>query len=77
MNERRPKWPDLYLYPWNFYLLVHIGKLEEAMMIFEEKIKLRFGQIINYKLDPFLEPIRLHEKYSSIIDILSLYNYAL
>ncbi|WP_298421805.1 tetratricopeptide repeat protein [uncultured Kordia sp.] len=54
------------LYPWNFYLLIHSGKITEAMAIFEEKINLRFGQLVNYKLDPFLAPLRSHKKYEYI-----------
>lgn len=54
------------LYPWSFYLLVNIGEIEKAIGVFEEKIKLRFGQLVNYKLDPFLEPLKSHKKYQII-----------
>ncbi|RKE95361.1 tetratricopeptide repeat protein [Ichthyenterobacterium magnum] len=51
------------IYPWHFYLLIHSGNTEKALDVFEEKIKLKNGQLINFRLDPFLEPLRTHKKY--------------
>lgn len=54
------------IYPWHFYYLVYLGKTEAALQIFEEKINQKNGQLINFRLDPFLEPLRKHRKYKLI-----------
>ncbi|MCX7549645.1 helix-turn-helix domain-containing protein [Xanthomarina sp. F2636L] len=54
------------LYPWNFYLLIHSGATDKAFSVFQDKIQLRLGQLVNYKLDPLLQPIRLHKDYQSL-----------
>lgn len=54
------------IYPWHFYCLVYSGKTEAALQIFEEKINQKNGQLINFRLDPFLEPLRKHRKYQLI-----------
>lgn len=54
------------IYPWHFYYLVYLGKTEAALQIFEEKINQKNGQLINFRLDPFLEPLRKHRKYQLI-----------
>lgn len=54
------------IYPWHFYYLVYSGKTEAALQIFEEKINQKNGQLINFRLDPFLEPLRKHRKYQLI-----------
>lgn len=51
------------IYPWHFYYLIYSGKTEAALQIFEEKINQKNGQLINFRLDPFLEPLRKHRKY--------------
>lgn len=54
------------IYPWQFYFLIHTGKIDESIKIFEEKMKLKIGQLINYQLDPFLDPLRKHKRFQLI-----------
>ncbi|WP_206539801.1 tetratricopeptide repeat protein [Psychroserpens damuponensis] len=54
------------VYPWQFYLLVYSGKIEKALHVFENKIKLKIGQLVNFQLDPFLEPLRQHPQFQLI-----------
>jgi TolB-like protein/AraC-like DNA-binding protein len=54
------------IYPWHFYLLIYSGKIEKALDIFEDKMKLKIGQLVNFQLDPFLEPLRKHERFQLI-----------
>lgn len=54
------------IYPWHFYCLIYSGITEAALQIFEEKINQKNGQLINFRLDPFLEPLRKHRKYQLI-----------
>lgn len=54
------------IYPWHFYLLIYSGEIKQALHIFEEKISLKIGQLVNFRLDPFLEPLRKHTRYKKI-----------
>jgi TolB-like protein/AraC-like DNA-binding protein len=54
------------IYPWHFYYLIHSGRIDKAFQIFENKMKLKMGQLINFQLDPFLDPLRNHEKFQFI-----------
>jgi AraC-like DNA-binding protein len=54
------------IYPWHFYFLIYSGQIEQALTIFEDKIGLKIGQLINFRLDPFLEPLRAYETYKKI-----------
>lgn len=54
------------VYPWHFYFLIHSGKIETALNIFEDKMKLKIGQLVNFQLDPFLDPLRQHERFQLI-----------
>ena len=54
------------IYPWHFYFLIHSGKIEKALNIFEDKMKLKIGQLVNFQLDPFLEPLRQHKRFQLI-----------
>lgn len=54
------------IYPWDFYFLIHSGKIETALNIFEDKIKLKIGQLVNFQLDPFLAPLRQHKRFQLI-----------
>ena len=51
------------IYPWHFYFLIYSGNTEKALHIFEKKIKLKIGQLVNFRLDPFLNPLKQHKKY--------------
>ncbi|WP_093143394.1 tetratricopeptide repeat protein [Ulvibacter litoralis] len=54
------------VYPWHFYFLIYSGDIDKALLIFKEKINLKIGQLVNFKLDPFLEPLRSHKIYQDI-----------
>ncbi|WP_298475589.1 tetratricopeptide repeat protein [uncultured Maribacter sp.] len=54
------------IYPWHFYFLIHSGKIETALNIFEDKMKLKIGQLVNFQLDPFLDPLRQHKRFQLI-----------
>ncbi|WOD43209.1 helix-turn-helix domain-containing protein [Hwangdonia lutea] len=54
------------IYPWHFYFLIHAGKTDEALEVFKEKMKLKVGQLVNFRLDPFFEPLRKHKKFQLI-----------
>lgn len=54
------------IYPWHFYVLVYSGPVEQALDIFKNKINLKIGQMVNFRLDPFLEPLRAHETYQKL-----------
>lgn len=54
------------VYPWHFYFLIHTGNVEKALQIFEDKMNLKIGQLVNFQLDPFLDPLRKHERFRSI-----------
>ncbi|WCO03147.1 helix-turn-helix domain-containing protein [Psychroserpens ponticola] len=54
------------IYPWHFYALIYCGQIDKALHIFEEKVALKIGQLVNFRLDPFLEPLRSFASYQSI-----------
>ena len=54
------------IYPWHFYFLIHSGKIDTALNIFEDKMKLKIGQLVNFQLDPFLEPLQQHKRFQLI-----------
>jgi len=54
------------VYPWHFYFLIHSGKIKTALNIFEYKMKLKNGQLVNFQLDPFLDPLRQHKRFQLI-----------
>lgn len=51
------------IYPWHFYFLIHSGKIDQSLKVFETKMKLKTGQLVNFQLDPFLKPLRTHKTY--------------
>lgn len=51
------------IYPWHFYFLIHSGQIDRALQVFKEKIKLKIGQLMNFQLDPFLDPLRKHKSF--------------
>lgn len=53
------------IYPWHFYYLINSGDIKKALQIFEEKMKLKIGQLINFQLDPFLDPLRQHKRFQA------------
>jgi TolB-like protein/AraC-like DNA-binding protein len=60
------------IYPWHFYYLVNSKKIEKSLKIFSEKLRQKNGQLINFRLDPFLEPLRKHRKFSLIVKNIDL-----
>lgn len=54
------------LYPWEFYLMIYSGNTNKALAILEEKAHNKLGQLINFKLDPFLEPLRSSKRYKKL-----------
>ncbi len=54
------------IYPWSFYFIIHACKTDEALAVFEEKMKLKVGQLVNFQLDPFLDPLRNHPRFQLI-----------
>ena len=55
------------LIAWNLYLHVYLGNHELAMDILEEGVKVRTGQLINFKNDPFLVPLHQHERFQNLV----------
>ncbi|KPM47650.1 helix-turn-helix domain-containing protein [Jiulongibacter sediminis] len=55
------------LFPWQLFLLVHLGKHEMALDFLDENIKLRSGQIINYMNIPFLRPLNQYERFRELL----------
>jgi adenylate cyclase len=55
------------LIPWNLYLQVWLGNHELAIDIIEEGIKVRKGQFINFKHDPFLVPLYSNRRFQNLI----------
>ncbi len=55
-----------YIYPWHFYLLIHYGNTEKALDVFEDKMKLKVGQLVNFQLDPFLDSLRENKRFQLI-----------
>ena len=54
------------IYPWHFYLLIHYGNTEKALDVFEDKMKLKLGQLVNFQLDPFLDSLRENKRFQLI-----------
>ncbi|UAB75353.1 helix-turn-helix domain-containing protein [Mesoflavibacter sp. SCSIO 43206] len=65
------------IYPWYFYLLIHYGDTEKALDVFEDKMKLKVGQLVNFQLDPFLDPLRENKRFLLITkQIISLESFS-
>ena len=65
------------IYPWHFYLLIHYGDTEKALDVFEDKMKLKVGQLVNFQLDPFLDPLRENKRFQLITkQIISLESFS-
>lgn len=66
VNQFREAQPAL-LFAWDLFLRIHSGEQEEAMELLEEKVANKVGQIINFKHEPFLRPLRQLEAYKALI----------
>jgi AraC-like DNA-binding protein len=54
------------LFPWQLFLMVHLGKHEMALDFLEENIKMRTGQIINYMNIPLLQPLHQYQRFQDL-----------
>ena len=55
------------LFPWQLFLLVHLGKHEMALDFLEENIRLRTGQIINFMHIPLLKPLHRYQRFQDLL----------
>jgi TolB-like protein/AraC-like DNA-binding protein len=55
------------LFPWQLFLLVHLGKHERALDFLEANVKMRTGQIINFMNIPLLEPLHGYQRFQDLI----------
>ncbi len=55
------------LFPWQLFLMVHLGKHEMALDFLEENINLRTGQIINFMNIPLLKPLHRHKRFQDLV----------
>ncbi|MUU77679.1 helix-turn-helix domain-containing protein [Winogradskyella endarachnes] len=46
------------LYPWDIYLNLYSNEKEKAISLLIDKVERRMGQVVWYKYDPFLKPIK-------------------
>jgi AraC-like DNA-binding protein len=51
---------------WDLYFEVYSDNHEMALNILDNRIKERSGQLFNFRNDPFLEPLRVYNKYREI-----------
>ena len=57
------------LFPWQLFLLVHLGKHEMALNFLEENIKIRTGQIINFMNIPLLKPLHKYQRFQDLVQV--------
>ncbi|MBX2876197.1 MAG: helix-turn-helix domain-containing protein [Saprospiraceae bacterium] len=55
------------LFAWDLFLLIHCGEEDESMRLLQEKVANKVGQIINFKHDPFLQPLRHLKAYDALV----------
>ena len=55
------------LLAWDLYLMVHSGNLHEALKLLLKKTTERSGQVINFKYDPLLKPLRKLDGYHRLV----------
>ncbi len=54
------------LFPWQLFLLVHLGKHEMALNFLEKNIRMRTGQIINFMNIPLLKPLHQYQRFQDL-----------
>ena len=54
------------------YVLAALGELDEAMQLFEEACEKRAGLAVYFKVEPLLDPIRSHPRFSAMLRRLRL-----
>jgi len=57
------------LFPWQLFLLVHLGKHEMALDFLEENIRMRTGQIINFMNIPLLKPLHSYQRFQDLVQV--------
>lgn len=67
LSQTKPSFSSS-LIPWDLYLNVHYRKHNEAFKILEQGIKIKGGQFINFKSDPFLTPLHQNRKFNELIN---------
>ena len=55
------------LFPWQLFLLVHLGEHELALDLLEENISMRTGQIINFMHIPLFKPLHRYERFQDLL----------
>jgi len=53
---------------WDLYYLIYCNKHNEALDRLETLVSERIGQVINFRFDPFLAPLRVSERYTTIVN---------
>jgi len=56
------------LYPWEVYLRLYAGQQEEAMVLLQEKVNDKMGQVVNFKHDPLLTPFSKDPRYLKLVE---------
>jgi TolB-like protein len=62
LNQKGPT-----LLAWELVLLVHLGHHQLALDTLEEDIKLKRGQVINFKYMPLLEPLHQYPRFQKLV----------
>lgn len=56
------------LYPWDLYIRLHNNQLDEAIDLLIKKVEAREGQVVNFKNDPLLNPIKDQASFTKLVD---------
>ena len=64
LNFQQAEHPPLLA--WDLYLLVHSGHVNEALQLLSKKAAQKMGQVINFKYDPLLKPLRGSNPYREL-----------
>ncbi len=54
-------------YPWELYSYIYNGQEDQAMQNLREGIKDQKGPYVNFKVDPFLQPLRKRRDYQQLV----------
>jgi TolB-like protein/AraC-like DNA-binding protein len=54
-------------YPWELYSLIYSGQEDRAMQNLREGIKDQKGPYVNFRVDPFLQPLRKRHDYQQLV----------
>ena len=55
------------LYSWDLYLTLYDGDWTAALDLLEQKVQAKMGQVVNFKNDPLLKPIREEKRYEELV----------